>query len=109
MAQLRLIRRLLLRFRQVDNRQRGLLAEAVTYLLAVREEHVERVQAQFVARALDCAVIGTVDATREVVAHRGDDAIRLERMSPTPALCGAVDASAGGFLESPTAGRRRGP
>jgi transglutaminase superfamily protein len=32
----RLIRRLLLRFRQVDNRRRALLAEAVAYLLAAR-------------------------------------------------------------------------
>ena len=36
MAQLRLIRRLLLRFGQVDNRRRALLAEAVAYLLAAR-------------------------------------------------------------------------
>ena len=36
MARLRLIRRLLLRFRQVDNRRRALLAEAVAYLLAAR-------------------------------------------------------------------------
>ena len=36
MARLRLIRRLLLRFGQVDNRRRGLLAEAVAYLVAAR-------------------------------------------------------------------------
>ncbi len=36
MARLRLIRRLLLRFRQVDNRRRALLAEAVAYLFAAR-------------------------------------------------------------------------
>jgi hypothetical protein len=36
MARLRLIRRLLLRFRQIDNRRRGLLAEAVAYLFAAR-------------------------------------------------------------------------
>lgn len=36
MAQLRLIRRLLLRFEQIDNRRRLLLAEAVAYLLAAR-------------------------------------------------------------------------
>jgi hypothetical protein len=36
MARLRLIRRLLLRFRQVDNRRRALLAEAATYLLVAR-------------------------------------------------------------------------
>jgi hypothetical protein len=36
MVRLRLIRRLLLRFRQVDNRRRALLAEAVVCLLAAR-------------------------------------------------------------------------
>ena len=36
MARLRLIRRLLLRFRQIDNRQRFLLGEAVAGLLAAR-------------------------------------------------------------------------
>jgi hypothetical protein len=36
MARLRLIRRLLLRFKQVDNRRRVLLAEAVAYLLVAR-------------------------------------------------------------------------
>lgn len=36
MAQLRLIRRLLLRLRQIDNQRRGLLVEAVFCLLAAR-------------------------------------------------------------------------
>jgi Transglutaminase-like superfamily len=36
MVRLRLIRRLLLRFKQVDNRRRALLAEAVVCLLAAR-------------------------------------------------------------------------
>jgi Transglutaminase-like superfamily len=36
MARLRSIRRLLLRFRQIDNRRRMLLPEAVAYLLAAR-------------------------------------------------------------------------
>jgi hypothetical protein len=36
MARLRLIRRLLLRFRQIDNRRRALLAEAVVGLLVAR-------------------------------------------------------------------------
>jgi Transglutaminase-like superfamily len=36
MARLRLIRRLLVRFRQIDNRRRALLAEAVFALLAAR-------------------------------------------------------------------------
>jgi hypothetical protein len=36
MARLRLTRRLLLRFRQIDNRRRALLVEAVAYLFAAR-------------------------------------------------------------------------
>jgi|SRR5579863_831223 len=36
MARLRLIRRLLVRFRQIDNRRRALLVEAVAYLFAAR-------------------------------------------------------------------------
>jgi hypothetical protein len=36
MARLRLIRRLLLRFKQIDNRRRGLVFEAVGFLLAAR-------------------------------------------------------------------------
>jgi hypothetical protein len=43
------------------------------YLLSVREAHVERVRARFEARSLACAEIGTVDATRQAVVHRGDD------------------------------------
>jgi len=47
------------------------------YLLAVREEHVERVQALFASRSLACAAIGTVDASCEVVVHRGEEAAVL--------------------------------
>jgi uncharacterized protein len=54
------------------------------YLLAVREEHVARVQAQFLARSLACAVVGTVDASREVVVHRGEDAAVLWDFSGEP-------------------------
>src|SRR5579863_7403535 len=36
MARLRLIRRLLVRFRQIDNRRRAMLVEAVAYLFAAR-------------------------------------------------------------------------
>jgi selenophosphate synthetase-related protein len=43
------------------------------YLLSVREAYVESVQARFEARSLACAEIGTVDATREALVHRGDD------------------------------------
>ncbi|MGF6772705.1 AIR synthase-related protein [Paraburkholderia sp. GAS199] len=47
------------------------------YLLSVRPEHVDAVQKQFDARELACAVIGTVDDTREVVLHRQQDAATL--------------------------------
>jgi hypothetical protein len=47
------------------------------YLLSVREEHVERVQAKFEARALACTVIGAVDASHKVVVHQGDEAALL--------------------------------
>lgn len=47
------------------------------YLLSVREEYVERVQAQFEARALVCEVIGTVDASRKVVVQQRDEAALL--------------------------------
>jgi selenophosphate synthetase-related protein len=43
------------------------------YLLSVREAYVESVQARFEARSLACVEIGTVDATREALVHRGDD------------------------------------
>jgi uncharacterized protein len=54
------------------------------YLLAVREEHVARVQAQFAARSLACAAIGTVDASRRCVVHRGDDAAVLWDIDSEP-------------------------
>jgi hypothetical protein len=47
------------------------------YLLSVREEHLAQVQAQFEARSLACAVIGTVDTTRKVVIQQGDEAALL--------------------------------
>jgi selenophosphate synthetase-related protein len=54
------------------------------YLLAVREEHAARVQAQFAARSLACAAIGTVDASRRSVVHRGEDAAVLWDFSSEP-------------------------
>jgi AIR synthase-related protein len=44
------------------------------YLLSVREEQVKTIQAQFAARSLACAEIGTVDDTQAVVVRRGEDA-----------------------------------
>ncbi|MFM0608394.1 sll0787 family AIR synthase-like protein [Paraburkholderia sediminicola] len=43
------------------------------FLLSVREEQVEAVQAQFDSRSLACAVIGSVDATREVVLRQHEE------------------------------------
>ena len=43
------------------------------YLLSVREEQVDAVQAQFDSRSLACAVIGSVDATCEVVLRHHDE------------------------------------
>lgn len=47
------------------------------YLLSVREEQVDAVQARFESRSLACAAIGSVDATSEVVLHRHDEAAVL--------------------------------
>ncbi|WP_035546808.1 sll0787 family AIR synthase-like protein [Burkholderia sp. 9120] len=47
------------------------------YLLSVRAHQVEAVQALFDERALACAVIGSVDATRQVILHQHDDAATL--------------------------------
>jgi AIR synthase-related protein len=58
------------------------------YLLSVRQEHVDAVQAQFDARALACAVIGSVDATRQVVLHRQADAAVLWDFEREPFIVG---------------------
>lgn len=58
------------------------------YLLSVREEHVEAVQAQFDGRALACAVIGTVDTTRQVVLQQQDDAAVLWDFEREPFIVG---------------------
>ncbi|ASL45350.1 Phosphoribosylformylglycinamidine synthase subunit PurL [Burkholderia sp. AD24] len=47
------------------------------YLLSVRAHQVNAVQAVFDERGLACAVIGSVDATRQVILHRQDDAAML--------------------------------
>ncbi|WP_144145917.1 sll0787 family AIR synthase-like protein [Paraburkholderia sp. BCC1884] len=44
------------------------------YLLSVRPEQVEAVQAQFDQRSLACAVIGSVDASRKVVVQSQQEA-----------------------------------
>ncbi|SDI03970.1 hypothetical protein SAMN05216466_11683 [Paraburkholderia phenazinium] len=54
------------------------------FLLAVREEQVDAVLAQFDARSLACAEIGTVDTSRQVVVRRGDDTAVLWDFSGEP-------------------------
>jgi AIR synthase-related protein len=58
------------------------------YLLSVRPEHVETVQAKFSARSLACSVIGSVDATSQVVLHRQDDAATLWDFRREPFIVG---------------------
>lgn len=58
------------------------------YLLSVRPEHVETVRAKFSARSLACSVIGSVDATSQVVLHRQDDAATLWDFQREPFIIG---------------------
>ncbi|MFM0174398.1 sll0787 family AIR synthase-like protein [Paraburkholderia sediminicola] len=61
------------------------------YLLSVRPEHVDSVQAQFDARAFACAVIGSVDATSQVVLHQRDDVATLWDFQREPFIVGKGD------------------
>jgi AIR synthase-related protein len=46
------------------------------FVLSVREQHVAQVHARFAERSLACAVIGSVEASRKVIAQqRGDSAL----------------------------------
>jgi AIR synthase-related protein len=47
------------------------------FVLSVARENVDAVERLFTAREIACATIGTVDASREVVLRRGDDAAVL--------------------------------
>ncbi|WP_438392586.1 sll0787 family AIR synthase-like protein [Caballeronia sp. DA-9] len=47
------------------------------FVMSVREENVTRVEQMFKERELACAVIGTVDASRKVSLHDGDDTAQL--------------------------------
>ncbi|WP_168794639.1 sll0787 family AIR synthase-like protein [Paraburkholderia aromaticivorans] len=63
------------------------------YLLSVRTEHVDAVQARFDARALSCAVIGSVDATSQVVLHQRDDVATLWDFQREPFIVGKGDVT----------------
>jgi AIR synthase-related protein len=62
------------------------------YLLSVREQQVDAVQAQFDSRSLACAVIGSVDATCEVVLRQHDEVEVLWDFNREPFMV-AKDAS----------------
>jgi uncharacterized protein len=47
------------------------------FVMSVRDEHAAQVEQMFIERELACAVIGTVDASRKVVLHDGDDSAEL--------------------------------
>ncbi|RDK00102.1 sll0787 family AIR synthase-like protein [Paraburkholderia lacunae] len=54
------------------------------FVLSVRAEHVDEVLARFDARDLTCAVIGEVDASREVVLTQRGDAALLWNLGDGP-------------------------
>ena len=57
-----------------DDFERWLLAfPSFGFLLAVREENADEVIARFAARSLACAVIGTIDESREAVVQQGGE------------------------------------
>ncbi|MDR5782855.1 sll0787 family AIR synthase-like protein [Caballeronia sp. LZ065] len=57
------------------------------FVLSVRKEHVGDVLARFASRDIASAVIGEVDASREVVVMRGDDAALLWNLREEPFIC----------------------
>jgi AIR synthase-related protein len=61
------------------------------YLLSVRPEHVDAVRGKFDSRALACAVIGSVDATSQVVLQQRDDVATLWDFQREPFIVGKGD------------------
>ncbi|WP_321795414.1 sll0787 family AIR synthase-like protein [Caballeronia sp. J97] len=57
------------------------------FVLSVRREHVDEVLARFASRELACAVIGEVDASREVVVERGSERALLWNLREEPFIC----------------------
>jgi AIR synthase-related protein len=62
------------------------------FVLSVRPRHAAAVMQRFAARELDCAVIGTVDATQRVELYVDDDAATLWDFSGEPFI-GAAPAT----------------
>ncbi|SAK99854.1 AIR synthase-like protein [Caballeronia fortuita] len=57
------------------------------FVLSVRPQHVDEVLARFASRDIASAVIGEVDASREVVVTRADDAALLWNLNEAPFIC----------------------
>lgn len=57
------------------------------FVLSVHKEHVGEVLARFASRDIASAVIGEVDASREVVVTRGDEAALLWNLREKPFIC----------------------
>ncbi|WP_250453019.1 sll0787 family AIR synthase-like protein [Caballeronia sp. ATUFL_M2_KS44] len=57
------------------------------FVLSVREEHVGEVLARFASREISGAVIGEVNASREVVVTRGGEAALLWNLREEPFIC----------------------
>jgi hypothetical protein len=95
MVRLRLIRRLLLRFGQVDNRRRALLAEAVACLLAARLALVfipfPRLARHLFVPPTDARVAAAQTATRQDQVQRAEEigwaVTHAARYVPFKAVC----------------------
>lgn len=57
------------------------------FVLSVRREHIDEVCARFASRSLACAVIGEVDASREIVIERGSERALLWNLRDEPFIC----------------------
>jgi uncharacterized protein len=57
------------------------------FVLSVRSEHVDAVLARFTSREIASAVIGQVDASREVVVTQGDESALLWNLREEPFIC----------------------
>jgi AIR synthase-related protein len=57
------------------------------FVLSVRRENVDEVLARFASRELACAVIGEVNASREVVVTRGGESALLWNLREEPFIC----------------------
>jgi uncharacterized protein len=57
------------------------------FILSVRRDNIDTVCERFKSRSLECAIIGEVDASREVVVTRGDESALLWNLRDEPFIC----------------------